>query len=280
MFRSRPWVIAAVVVLAIALGLVIRNQIKVYGGRQAPVDYGAVRQALFDALQPVHVTNCELERFGEEHDGGYLMCANLLAEVQAGYSYGISGYDKWGCDVATRRGVPLHQYDCFDTTQPVCLSGETRFHAECVGGKNVVEDGRRFDTIENQLRTNGDGNKRIVMKMDVEGAEWDSLLAAPDSLLRQIDQLAIEFHWVQDGGSWVHDPRYLRLVERLKRHFHVAHLHFNNFSCVDGLRPFPAWAYEVLFVSKRLGTTDGSGAPPTARALDAPNNALAPDCQP
>ena len=61
------------------------------------------RRALFDMLQPVALTNCELERFGEAHDGGYLMCGNLLGGVQSGYSYGISGYDKWGCDISTKR---------------------------------------------------------------------------------------------------------------------------------------------------------------------------------
>jgi hypothetical protein len=54
------------------------------------------RQRLFEEIQPVQLANCELERFGEERDGGYLLCANLLGEVKAAYSYGISGYDKWG----------------------------------------------------------------------------------------------------------------------------------------------------------------------------------------
>ncbi len=70
----------------------------------------SVRQRLFDLLQPVSLANCELARFGEANDGGYLMCANLLSEVQGAYSYGISGYDKWGCDMATTAGVRLHQY--------------------------------------------------------------------------------------------------------------------------------------------------------------------------
>ncbi len=52
--------------------------------------------------------------------------------------------------------------------------------------------------------------------------------------------------------------RYLRAVERLKRFFHVAHLHFNNFACLEGIAPFPSWAYEVLFVNKRLGVVDTS----------------------
>lgn len=49
------------------------------------------RQALLEDLQPVALANCELKRFGESNDGGYLLCANLLKDVQAAYSYGISG---------------------------------------------------------------------------------------------------------------------------------------------------------------------------------------------
>src|SRR5438067_13137387 len=59
-----------------------------------------VRRALFNELQPVRLANCELRRFGEANDGGYLLCGNLLHGVQSGYSYGISGYDGWGCQIS------------------------------------------------------------------------------------------------------------------------------------------------------------------------------------
>src|SRR5688572_20190892 len=71
-----------------------------------------IRKAIFDLVQPVALANCDLKRFGEANDGGYLMCANLLEGVESGYSYGISGYDQWGCDVSTKLSVPVHQYDC------------------------------------------------------------------------------------------------------------------------------------------------------------------------
>jgi hypothetical protein len=45
------------------------------------------------------------------------------------------------------------------------------------------------------------------------------------------------------------------------------------------LEPFSARAYEVLFVNKRIGVTDGSPAPPRPHPLDSPNNPTAPDCQ-
>lgn len=207
------------------------------------------RQALFDLLQPVVLSNCEFVRLGEPNDGGYLMCGNLLDRVEAGYSYGIANYDQWGCDIATRLGVVLHQYDCFDTRQPACSTGKTVFHAECVAAARKVEEGRLFDSMESQFAQNGDASKRLVVKMDVEGAEWDSLLSASDETLDRFDQLAIELHYMNE-------PRHIEVVKRLKQFFHIAHLHFNNHACADGIEPFPAWAYEVLFINKRIAFVD------------------------
>ena len=32
---------------------------------------------------------------------------STVGGVKAAYSYGISGYDQWGCDVSTRLAVPV-----------------------------------------------------------------------------------------------------------------------------------------------------------------------------
>jgi len=248
---------------------------------QQPSKVVQQRRALFEMLRPVALSNCTLERFGETHDGGYLMCGNLLGGVQSGYSYGISGYDKWGCDISTTAKVPVHQYDCFNTTQPTCAYGKTVFHAECVGDTTTTIEGRVFDTVKNQLAKNGDRSKRIVLKMDVEAAEWDSLLSAPGEVLEQIDQMAVEFHWIEDARfDWVEDDRYLRVIGRLKQFFEVAHIHFNNASCVGDLEPFPSWAYEVLFVNKRLAVVDPNRQAGGLHPLDALNNPSFADCQP
>ena len=226
-----------------------------------------VRRLLLKEIQPIALANCELERFGERYDGGYLVCGNLLGRVQSAYSYGISGYDGWGCDISTRLGVPVHQYDCFNLTRPVCGTGNTIFHGECIGTKTTVEEGRPFDTLANQIDRNGDRGKRLIVKMDVEGAEWDSFIRAPDAVLQRVDQLVVEFH-----GSG--DPRFLTAIRRLKRLFYVAHLHWNNYGCVTDQYPFPTWAYEVLFVNKRISEPDPSRTPVLPHRLDAPN---APD---
>jgi hypothetical protein len=285
--RRRFWLVAGAALIAVILGAVVRNQIKVSRNREARTlqarqelfDKGQ-RRILFDMLQPVALANCQLARFGEANDGGYLMCGNLLDDIQSAYSYGISGYDKWGCDMSSRFEVPVHQYDCFNPTQPACPAGKAVFHLECVGPTAGTVEGRVFDTIEHQFTKNGDGAKRVVLKIDVEGAEWDSLLSTPDDVLQRIDQMAVELHWELENSRWIQQERYARLVKRLKQFFEIAHIHFNNASCLDALDPFPSWAYELLFVSKRLAVIDPSGQAGGLRPLDAPNNPTFEDCQP
>ena len=214
-----------------------------------------------------------MARFGSDHDGGYLLCANLMGEVLSAYSYGIDGRDSWGCAVSRRFGLPVHQYDCFNTTQPSCPGGSFVFHPECIGATAETIDGRVFDSLSNQISANGDDAKSLVVKIDVEGAEWDALLATPASVLSRIDQLVIEFHGVQE-------ERYVDLVKKLNTQFYVVNLHFNNYSCSEGIEPFPAWAFEVVFVNQRIAERDENGVPPPiSHPLDTPNTLDQADCQ-
>ena len=141
-----------------------------------------------------------------------------------------------------------------------------------MGASRATIDGRQFDSLEHQIQANGDAGKRLVVKIDVEGAEWDTFMQTPANVLAQIDQMAVEFH---DVG----EERFVLAVTKLKESFYVAHLHHNNFSCEDTIAPFPARAYEVLFVNKRIGVSDGSPALPGPYPFDSPNDPRAKDCQ-
>ena len=230
------------------------------------------RQQLLIELRPVALGNCSLRRFGSANDGGYLLCENLLGNVQSAYSYGIGPADDWGCDVSQAYAVPVHQYDCFSPPEAACSSGRSVFHDECIGRRAETIGSRFFDTLTRQIAKNGDVGKTLVVKIDVEGAELESLLATSDRVLERIDQLAMEIH-----GA---DRRFLQLVRKLKRTFHLVHLHYNNQACSARYRPLPAWAYQVLLVNKRIGALDPTGPPPALpNALDAPDYAMGRDCQ-
>lgn len=278
--RRLKWVVAGVLLVTIAL--VARNQYKVATNRAkraAELDAAlrdpvlrAQRVALLAELQPVTLSNCTLARVGGVHDGGYLMCRNLMTGTETAYSYGIGTEDGWGCEVSTAHKVPVHQYDCFSPITLRCDGGIFKLNAECVGPRTETIDGRPFDTIANQMAKNGDTGKKMVVKMDIEGGEWQTILGTPDEILAGIDQMPMELHGL-------HEPEVLDALRKLKRHFHLLSVHFNNFSC-GGASPLPARAYQVLFVNKRIGVV---GAPPpgspTPESLMAPDDPTRPDCQ-
>jgi len=109
------------------------------------------------------------------------------------------------------------------------------------------------------------------VKMDIEGGEYrvlDDLLAHSGS----ITALAIEFHDVD-----IMTERFNSLVEKLKRDFHIVHIHGNN---MGGIAPFNfPIAPEISFLNKRFF----SSAPQPSRlkypvdGLDGPNHPDLPD---
>ncbi len=253
------------------------------------------RKKLFSELKIVALENCTIKRFGDAHDGGYLMCENLMQDVASAYSYGIGGSDMWGCEVSKKYGLTVHQYDCFNSSEPICEDGHFIFHDECVRDKKIIFENRSYDNLKNQIITNKDDKKKLVVKMDVEGAEWDAFLATSDDVLNNIDQLIVEFHLghqvtIRTGPSQkeqiiieFHDEdieRFMKVTRKLKKLFYLVNVHYNNGTCCDGIPPFPAWAYEVLFVNKRIGKPDkNQPAVPGHQALNAPNEPAYPDCQ-
>ena len=274
-FRISLGVTAILVVFAVGVWMALGARPSPEPRDPAMVGADGARVALYWELQPVPLKDCTFQRYGEPNDGGYLLCGNLLRDVQAAYSYGIAGYDGWGCDVSRDLRVRVHQYDCFDLTQPSCPGGDTVFHPACIAADTYADaKGRSFDTLQNQLAANGDAGRTLLVKMDVEGAEWRALLHAPEELLQRIDQLAIELHGFRGDFE-----TYLQVVRKLKKSFYVAHLHFNNYSCADDLQPLPAHAYELLFVNKRLTTPAAPGEVTRPHPLDTPSNPEAPDCQ-
>jgi hypothetical protein len=254
--------IAVVAAAAIAIGDVVHRA----AARK-------LREAILAELQPVALKNCTLKRFGSANDGGYLMCENLIEPLDAAYSYGVGSNDDWGCELSRRYHIPVHQYDCFDPGRPTCNGGTFVFHNECVGNHSGYAGPHFFDTMENQIRKNGDAGRRLIVKMDIEGGEWDSLLTAPDELLASIPQITMEMHGVDD-------PKVLEVLRKLKRNFYLVNLHFNNWSCTPKAAPLPAWAYQTHWMNKRIGVPDPAAPfPAPTSSLNAPDSPTRPDCQ-
>jgi hypothetical protein len=261
------WVASAVVLALTVAGAIQGKDIYRWLGLRG------LRTTLLAAIRPVRLANCTMKRFGHPNDGGYILCENLTCQAQSAYSYGINGRDEWGCDVSRACHVPVHQYDCFNSKRPACDGAAFYFHDECVGAARTRLENLEYDSLPNQIARNGDDGKHLLVKMDVENAEWDVLAATPDRTFETVDQLVVEFHQLDD-------PRYVSVIGKLKKHFYIANVHFNNFACMWWSGPFPGLAFEILMVNKRLGVLDTAN--PWAvypNPLDTPNFPSMRDCQ-
>lgn len=91
--------------------------------------------------------------------------------------------------------------------------------------------------------------ERTIVKIDIEGGEWDLFQRREDVfLISRAPALIIEFHVISR-------PEFLRLNEWLREHFWIAHLHGNTSQkCTEEGMPLNL---EVTFVNKRFSPDGG-----------------------
>ena len=175
--------------------------------------------------------------------------------------------------MSRRYHVPVHQDDCFDPARPTCNGGTFVFHDECVGDRDGEGVSHFFDTLENQIRKNGDIGRRLIIKMDIEGCGMGFAPRGPRRTPR-VDPADC------DGNARLRQSEDCRVLRKLNRNFYLVNLHFNNWSCTPKAAPLPAWAYQALWVNKRIGVVDPAAPVPAPMSpLNAPDSPTWPDCQ-
>ena len=214
--------------------------------------------ALLSTLQPRQAVHAKRRRLGRPRDGGYVILDHENLSDTVLYSYGIGDNDSFDRDFGKRYGVRVQQYD-FSIAPPAEKEGFT-FHQQGISH----EKKQNCNTLQAHLEQNGDGDKRIFLKIDVEGAEWLSLLHTPESVLKQCNQIVIELHDLSGCGKTGNYPdvtqaQKIQMLEKITKHFHCWHVHANNYAnihMVDGFKVPDA--LEVTFINQALYPVEGN----------------------
>lgn len=181
---------------------------------------GEVR-ALIARMRPVR-TQFPLIRIGGNGDGGYLVPDDLYG-LQGCFSPGVAQTATFEKEMIDR-GVPCFLADASVESAPI--SGPlVRFDKKYLG---VVDDESTM-TIDRWLELyTPDGNKDLLLQMDIEGWEWPVLLNASSESLRRFRVIVIELH---DLDKLLDKIGFLimgSVLDRLLREFFVVHNHPNN----------------------------------------------------
>lgn len=203
---------------------------------------------LAESLRLKAVQGQSFVRVGRLNDGGYAMINDFESDMKA-YSFGISDDMSWDIQMNEMTGMQVYMYD---HTVPCAPS----FHRDCIFnriGLGTVDDAENsLLSLKTILENNGDSSNtgKLILKMDIEGAEWDVLDTVPESLLKCFRQMAFEFHGMTDEFE-VNRKKILRVLKKLNNTHQIIWVHGNNYSYAvsNGEITMPD-AIEVLYLNR------------------------------
>jgi hypothetical protein len=220
------------------------------------------------------ITDKKKIRLGRDNDGGYVMLDNF-ENTQAVYGFGIANDFSWEEGILRRIGnVYVFMYD--HTIDPPNVKDEhLKWRKIGICGKN--SRGQDLKTLEELLKEDGNfGKENIVLKMDVEGAEWDVFSTISEEVMNKFSQIVVEFHDMCNLNK-DHYNKMLNALNKINATHQVIHIHGNNYGnyLVIGGIPMPETLEITYLRRKDWRFKENAQVYPTK--LDQPNNPKIPE---
>lgn len=178
-------------------------------------------------------------RLGGPNDGGYVMLDNSFGSSVI-LGYGVSDDCSFENDVTERFGIKGYIFDHTVEGPPTNINKERLTFVK--EGISDNDNEKNLKSLEYHIEKYAKDADNIILKMDVEGAEWKSLKNAD---LSKVSQLIIEMHDM-NNADW-------ELIKRINDQFYLVNIHGNNhdpLTKIDG-KDFPR-VIECTWVRKDL----------------------------
>jgi hypothetical protein len=222
-------------------------------------------------------------RIGGSGDGAYLV-PNDLENVEVCFSPGVSNRKSFEDQLTNDYGIRCHMCDF--------SSDEAKFATPLVSGKQTFDklwlepkNGDNAIDLESWIIKHGAmGCNKMILQMDIEGAEYRNILAADIDVLKLFRIIIVEVH----GLSMLNSKEVLHGVispffDKIARAFTCVHIHPNNYSKVvfvgdkkidisdaveltflrtDAYQGCPLGDLHAVLVPHPLDTTNGKDLPP------------------
>ena len=178
-------------------------------------------QTILGFLTPeaTHLTN--LQRFGSANDGGYIMLNDVSANDYL-ISMGVGDDINFEKDLCTKiLGADLYDYT---VAKLPAIIENSRFFPERIGSLGSTT---LMSTVERVPI-----GAELLLKIDIEGSEWDALSIVDHETLNKFRQIVIEFHGLENILEDVFYEKALNVLKKLDETHFVLNVHPNNNSRV------------------------------------------------
>jgi hypothetical protein len=204
--------------------LIRDSLIRAFGGLGAHVTQRTPQPdvvALIASLRPFD-SGVPLIRIGPKGDGGYLVPDDLDG-IDYAFSPGVATQSGFESDLAAR-GMQVFLAD-YSVDRPPVENARFSFQKKFVGC--LTNDTTMTLDAWKEQSAHGHGGD-LLLQMDIEGGEFDSLLNASDALLRQFRIVVVELHFLEQLFNRPFFDLVSPLFRKILQHHSVVHIHPNN----------------------------------------------------
>jgi len=176
---------------------------------------------LIRKMRPVSI-NKKLIRLGDDNDGGYVI-PNDLKNIKFCFSAGVGNLIKFEKDCLDKFNIKsfLCDYNNIKNSQ---IINYFDFKKKKI---NIINDNDNI-SLNKWIKSKNNNNNEFILKIDIEGSEYDSLLNLSDENLKKTRILIVEFHSLRDLRNKAFYQIFNSILDRLLNYFYIVHLHPNN----------------------------------------------------
>lgn len=227
------------------------------------------KQDILDLINKLHPVKGgpALIRLGGPGDGGYLV-PDCLGGIEACFSPGVAGTSRFEAECA-ERGMEVFMAD-YSVDGPAESHPRFHFLKKFVGATTNEKLVTLHDWVAQSISTQ---DTDLLLQMDIEGAEYETLLATPDHVMKRFRVIVAEFHRLSQLWNHPFFPMIAHTYEKILQTHACVHIHPNN-----GRKPFSKKGLSIPLTMeftflRRDYVTDTSYAVQFPHPLDADNAA-------
>ena len=206
------------------LKIIYNNNKKYYkGAENCLLNDPDSQLCIYHLLVPKKVIGKEKILTGRKKDGSYVIL-NDFKNIKIAYSFGISKmiqFDKFLAD----RGIDVYMYDHTIKSLPY---RNQKFHWKKIGISGKNNNNKLLKSFEELIIENGHtSEENMILKMDVEHSEWESLRDLPDRMLSQFKYILIEYHF-NETTALNEILLYYNVIKKLNQTHQVFYIRCHN----------------------------------------------------
>jgi hypothetical protein len=201
----------------------VEQFINFYSQSQVMPPANIMQKAIMNMLSKLRIYNNNIPkiRVGSNSDGGYVI-SDDFTDIQGVISIGIDrevSFDKHFADL----GIKVFQYDHTIEKQPMI---HKNFVYKKIGlGANNVNN---LMTLSEMIESNGLVDGDLILKFDIENAEWDALCNVSSELLNRFRIITCELHHFHLLEDITTINKFNQVISLLAKNHKVIHIHPNN----------------------------------------------------